>query len=106
MSGGIYEYFYSRVTQMADDLKASTPLRQAFRTHLRKVAKACRDIEWVDSGDKGPGDEDKAIRECLGEACDYLCLQEAVKEAELASTELTKAITTAKIATAKKVKAK
>jgi len=101
MSGGSYDHFYYRVEQMADDLKANTPLRQAFRTHLRKVAKACHDIEWVDSGDCGPGDEDKAIRECLGEACDFLCLQEATEAAEVAATELTKAI-----ATAKKVKAK
>jgi hypothetical protein len=101
MSGGSYDYFYSRVEQMADDLNANTPLRQAFRTHLRKVAKACHDIEWVDSGDCGLGDEDKAIRECLGDASDYLCMREAIKVAELASTELTKAI-----AAAKKVKAK
>jgi len=101
MSGGSYDYFYGRLEQMADDVRGTTPLRKAFKTLLRKAAIACHDIEWVDSGDKGPGDEDKAIRDCLGETCDYLCLQEAVKEAELASVELTKAI-----ATAKKVKAK
>ena len=31
---------------------------------LRIVAKAAHDIEWVDSGDYGPGDEVAAIRAC------------------------------------------
>jgi hypothetical protein len=42
-----------------------TPERKAFKAHLAKVAKALHDIEWVDSCDMGPGDENAAIRACL-----------------------------------------
>ena len=55
-----------------------TPERKAFNRHLAKVAKALHDIEWVDSGDYGPGDENDAIRACLGEG---LVLEAAIEEA-------------------------
>lgn len=96
MSGGSYDYFYFKLEEMATSIRPITPLRKAFCTQLLKAAKACHDIEWVDSGDKVSGDEDAAIRECLGEACDKLCLQEAIKDAEKALWELDKAINTAK----------
>ena len=71
MSGGSHDYAYARVQEMADDMlmlsRGSSGLRNAFARHLRKVAKAMHDIEWVDSGDYRPGDEDAAIRECLGD---------------------------------------
>jgi hypothetical protein len=66
MSGGSYEYRYYHVIQLADDIQPTTPLRKEFKKHLRKVADACHDIEWVDSGDYAPGDEDAAILKCLG----------------------------------------
>lgn len=89
MSGGSYDYSYHRVSDMADAIEArldgkgkysqdgdewsyrtsedieadkvSEPFRRWFATHLRLVAEAMHDIEWVDSGDYGPGDEIKAI---------------------------------------------
>lgn len=66
MSGGSMNYLYSKLEYASFDL--STPERRAFRAHLQKVAKALHDIEWVDSGDFGPGDENQAIRDCLSPA--------------------------------------
>jgi len=50
---------------MADTLIADTPLREAFKDHLYDVVEACHDIEWVDSGDYGKGDEEESIRACI-----------------------------------------
>lgn len=68
MSGGSYDYAYSKIEDLACEIKsrAQTIERKAFAAHLEKIAKAAHDIEWVDSGDYGPGDENKSIRECLG----------------------------------------
>ncbi len=57
-------YLYSKLEYEANFV-TNTPERLAFKVHLAKVAKALHDIEWVDSGDKGPGDENDAIRACL-----------------------------------------
>lgn len=56
-------YLYSRVEEA--EFKESTPLRRSLRAHLKKVSEALRAVEWVDSGDWGPGDEDGPIRELL-----------------------------------------
>ena len=64
MSGGSMNYLYSKLEYDAT-FSTHTPERLAFKAHLAKVAKALHDIEWVDSGDKGPGDENAAIRACL-----------------------------------------
>lgn len=66
MSGGSMNYLYSRLEwEGIDSIEQSTPERKAFVAHLRKVARALHDIEWVDSGDYGPGDEVAAIMEVL-----------------------------------------
>jgi hypothetical protein len=96
VSGGHYNYLFSNIEDMAVSLKPTTPLRKAFKTHLFKVAKACHDIEWVDSGDCGPGDEDEAIRACLGKDVKALVLAEAIAEAERANKALSEAIKEAK----------
>lgn len=64
MSGGSMNYIYSRLEQDAI-FTQSTPERRAFAKHIGKVVKALKDIEWVDSWDCAPGDEDEAIRDCL-----------------------------------------
>jgi len=66
MSGGSMDYLYSKLEYAT--FQTDTPLRRAFRKHLDKVAKALHDIEWVDSADYGPGDEEEAIRACLDSA--------------------------------------
>ena len=63
MSGGSMDYLYSKVSDAS--FQTNTPLRRAFQKHLLKVANALHDIEWVDSADCSPGDEEKAIRACL-----------------------------------------
>jgi len=67
MSGGSYDYAFIKFDETADQLsrRAQTPLRKAFVKHLRKVAQAMRDIEWVDSGDLAEGEETDSIRKCL-----------------------------------------
>ncbi len=64
MSGGSYDYAYYKVEGIASEIQrnADTPLRRAFAKHLERVAQALHDIEWVDSGDYGQGDEVEAIK--------------------------------------------
>ena len=68
MSGGSYDYICYRVYDAADAILDNTPLRKAFVAHLRLVAKALHDLEWVDSADYARGDEEESIRECLSQA--------------------------------------
>jgi len=77
MSGGHYDYVSSRIRELSEEISQGTKerkaemsketlrLRMAFARHLKKVSEACHDIEWVDSGDSGTGDENKAIKKCL-----------------------------------------
>lgn len=84
MSGGSYDYAYYKVQDMAQSLanKTQTPLRRAFAKHLKLVAEAMHDIEWVDSGDCGPGDEEQAIRAVLGDKTRALELDILIEEAK------------------------
>lgn len=63
MSGGSYSYAYMDIEDLANTIarNVQTPERIAFAEHLKKVAKAMHDIEWVDSGDYGQGGENEAI---------------------------------------------
>lgn len=63
-------YLYIRVEEVAADLqdKNKTPLQRAFGKHLEKVAKALHDTEWVWDSDYDKGDEEKAIKEVLGDS--------------------------------------
>jgi len=74
MSGGSYDYKYTAVNDFIDSFRlyANTPLRKAFLKHLDKVSEAMRQIEWVDSADMSPGDEEEAIRKCLTPEADKL----------------------------------
>lgn len=63
MSGGSYDYVYFKIEELANDLRVGDcPHRLAFKDLLYKVAKAAHDIEWVDSGDYGDGDEIDSIK--------------------------------------------
>lgn len=65
MSGGSMNYLYSKVLHQSD-FPCDTPEREAFAHHLKLVAQALHDIEWVDSSDYNmPGEENAAIRACL-----------------------------------------
>jgi hypothetical protein len=65
MSGGSMNYLYRKLLWEAD-FEDKTELRKEFRMHLVVVAAALKAIEWVDSGDMSPGDEDEAIAVVLG----------------------------------------
>ena len=80
MSGGSMNYIYSKLEREAN-FRQDTPERRAFARHLKLVAKALHDIEWVDSADYGPGDENAAIRACLGDAVMLATVLEMAKEA-------------------------
>jgi hypothetical protein len=80
MSGGSMNHLYSKLKYEAN-FRLDTPERRAFAKHLELVIKALHDIEWVDSADYGPGDENKAIRACLGDAVMLATVLEMAKEA-------------------------
>lgn len=83
MSGGSMNYLYSRLEYEAS-FRMDTPERRAFSKHLKLVAKALHDIEWVDSGDYGPGDENEAIRACLSAGATLEAAIDAAHEAHKA----------------------
>lgn len=79
MSGGSLDYVYSQVEYAAEQMKTSTPLHRAFRSHLFDVAQALHDIEWVESGDYGEGDDVEAMRVVLSPTKE---LEHLMKEAK------------------------
>lgn len=95
MSGGSLDYAYGRLDDLACTIaaRAKTPLHMAFAEHLRKVASAAHDLEWVWSCDTCPGDEEAAIRAVIAPGAE---LAEAVKAAETARKNLEQAIESAK----------
>lgn len=73
MSGGSYNYAYSKVREMVDEMctmerdgySPKTPLRTAFRGLLERVGDAMKAVEWVDSGDCSEPHAEAAIRACF-----------------------------------------
>ena len=65
MSGGSYDYVYGLIRDIEIRDIENNPDRAAFQKLLKLVANAMHDIEWVDSGDNGEGEELKAIRKCF-----------------------------------------
>jgi hypothetical protein len=86
MSGGSYDYIFGKIADTAGQIvkRKDTPLRRAFAEHLKLVAEAMHAVEWVDSCNWCPGDEDEAIRKCLAEGAEYArkALQLAIADAE------------------------
>ena len=85
MSGGSYDYFYSKIEEFAERINKSTPQRRAFYNLLCKVADAAHDIEWVDSGDYGKGDENEAIAKCVSPK---FSLDQAMRDARQAIEDI------------------
>lgn len=86
MSGGSMNYLYSKVDDA--EFRLDSPLRRAFKEHLKLVSVALRAIEWNDSGD-GDSSEDDAIKACLP---DDMRLKQAASEAKVTVTELSKVL--------------
>jgi len=62
MSGGSWGYFYNDLDDVADRLRFSDePERRPLGDLLKLAVEALHDIEWVDSGDYGAGNEVPAI---------------------------------------------
>jgi hypothetical protein len=87
MSGGSMEYLYRRIEDAEFDL--NTPERVVFKQHLNLVAKACKAIEWVDSGDNSEGSESEFIRACINTNKDELInlLTTLYKDAQMGINE-------------------
>ena len=82
MSGGSYDYAFVNVEEMAGELiNQKDELRRIFGDHLLLVAKAMRDIEWVDSCDTSKGSETEAINACLVNPKEK-CLEKLEQDAE------------------------
>jgi len=77
------DYLYSKVQDAS--FRVHTAYRRAFAEHLKKVAKALHDIEWVDSCDFGEGDENDAIEACVTSGA---VLAQLIKDAKKAKAEL------------------
>jgi hypothetical protein len=66
MSGGSWDYAFSRFDDVADRLAGeSDPLRRLMAKRVALLTKALHDIEWVDSGDYSDGKEVEAIKAFL-----------------------------------------
>jgi len=91
MSGGSLEYAYSKIEYIAHDVEsqARTPLHKAFASHLRDVATALHYLEWVLSGDYGPGDEVESIRKVVDKTKE---IQVVTENAYVALKELREAL--------------
>lgn len=90
MSGGSWEYVCYKVQDAADRLcHSKCPHRKAFGVHLKLIAEALHDIEWVDSCDKGPGDEIAAILKCVTHA---EVLSEMIQDAKKVRDDLNELI--------------
>lgn len=63
MSGGSYDYAFGKLEDFASSLRHTEkdPRRVVFKELLCLVVLAMRDIEWVDSGDYSPGEENDSI---------------------------------------------
>lgn len=87
MSGGSWDYVYSRVQDIADRLqgRGQTADRRALGAHLRKIAAALKAIEWSDSGDDDEAAATEAIRAVVSPADR---LEAATEAAKMAHDEL------------------
>ena len=67
MSGGSLDYVSEKVEDAASVIEASAENNEhrAFAAHLRKVAVALHDVEWVFSCDNVRGSEVAAIMACI-----------------------------------------
>lgn len=82
MSGGSYDYAYSRVRDMAVEVRARHPMcpkRLAFAAHLSKVADAMWAVEWEDSGDGA--DREKFVGEAIPNGAELVAAVELAEKA-------------------------
>lgn len=95
MSGGSLDYVYQHVEGAAEAISSRSRNLQhrAFARHLRAVARALHDLEWVFSCDYGEGDERAAIEAVISPTA---VLEEAISAGEKAIADLVAAVNAAK----------
>ncbi len=87
MSGGSLDYVCYKVDDAIDTIekRATTVLQKAFAKHLKDVAKALHDLEWVFSGDYGDGDEVESLKKVVNKQME---LEAATNDARIALKQL------------------
>ena len=87
MSGGSLDYVCYKVDDAIDTIekRATTVLQKAFAKHLKDVAKALHDLEWVYSGDYSEGQEGESLRKVINKEME---LKAATEQAEFALKQL------------------
>lgn len=90
MSGGSWDYFTFKCTEIADRLcdPNNAPLRRAFGEHMHKIAHVMYVIEWVDSGDRSYPEDRKALEDFFGEQHKAIALDQLLKDARKLIEEL------------------
>lgn len=99
MSGGSWDYAYSKVEPIAAKLlEEKDARRRALGSLLMQIKHALHDIEWVDSGDYGHGDDHAAITASLGgpQAAAEKALEQLVVTAEEHMKQLRELVSQAK----------
>lgn len=79
MSGGSMDYLFSTI-ECRMNFHQDTPERKAFAKHMELVCAALHDIEWVDSCDYAPGNENAAILKCINHDSVLLAAIETAKD--------------------------
>ena len=87
MSGGSLDYVCYKLDDAIDTIekRATTVLQKAFAKHLKDVAKALHDLEWVYSGDYSDGDDVEALRKVVNKEME---LEAATNDARIALKQL------------------
>ena len=87
MSGGSLDYVCYKIDDAIDTIekRATTTLQKAFAQHLKDVAKALHDLEWVFSGDYGDGDEVESLKKVVNKQME---LEAATNDARTALKQL------------------
>jgi len=87
MSGGSLDYVCYKIDDAVDTIenRATTTLQKAFAQHLKDVAKALHDLEWVFSGDYCEGQEIDSLRKVVNKEME---LEAATNDARTALKQL------------------
>jgi len=87
MSGGSLDYVCYKLDDAIEviERRATTVLQKAFAKHLKDVAKALHDLEWVYSGDYSEGQEVESLRKVINKEME---LKAATEQAEFALKQL------------------
>ena len=87
MSGGSLDYVCYKIDDAVDTIekRATTTLQKAFAQHLKDVAKALHDLEWVFSGDYCEGQEIDSLSKVVNKEME---LKAATEQAEFALKQL------------------